>query len=95
MSKAGRETEDVGVDRVPAYLPQGRLPQAQLAFPTEASVTPAVPAAPPRAAPALPALADKRDQFPTAVPAGWAMWGPQGPAPHCPHTLQSQLVPHR
>lgn len=26
MTKAGRETEDVGVDRVPAYLPQCQLP---------------------------------------------------------------------
>lgn len=38
MSKAGSETVEVtGVDRVPAYLPQFQLPQAQLVFPTEAS----------------------------------------------------------
>lgn len=87
MSKAGRETEDVGIDRVPAYLPQCRLPQAQLVFPTEASMTPAVPAAPPRAGTCTARTCRQAGPIPHSGSCWLGHVGATGPCPTAlPHT---------
>ena len=94
MSKAGREmVKDVGVGSHPTY--QSQLSnEAQLVFPREASLRPAVPAGPPRGSACSTCTCRQVGPIPhhrllLAGPRG----GHESPSKHCPHGLQPQLDP--